>query len=497
MTAATWAVRAEWVKLRTVRGWVAGLILVPVLTALLSVLIASGRNCGFVYPGANGQPISGGCTAPVGPGGELVEDQFYFVHQTLTGAGSITTQLTSLTSNVSVQPWAKAGIIIKASAVPGSAYAAMVVTGAHGVRMQWNYTGDTAGLPGQVSAASPRWLRLVRSGDTITGYDSADGTRWTKVGSVTLAGFPAAAQAGLLATTPMPPGQGNVEVGSAPRATGTFGRINMTGSAAGTWTGTSIGANPGPGADQGAGYQQTGSGFTVTGSGDIAPDTGADNGGTATAVAQALDGLFGGLIVVIIVGVVFVTAEYRRGLMRVTLAATRGRGRVLAAKALVAGAVTFAVSLIGFAVALPLSERILRNHGNVVEPVSGLTEVRMVVGVAAVFGLIAVLGVALGTIFRSGAGAVMTGIALVVVPWFLAVATPGLPATLDTWLMRLSPDAALAVLQTIPKYPQVAGQYLPFNGFYPLTWWAGFAVLLAWVGGALALAARLLDRRDA
>ena len=81
-------------------------------------------------------------------------------------------------------PWAKAGIIIKQGTRQGSAYAAMMVTGSHGVRMQYNFTGDTAGMPGAVSAAHPRWLRLTRSGDTITGYDSADGTHWTQVGTV-------------------------------------------------------------------------------------------------------------------------------------------------------------------------------------------------------------------------------------------------------------------------------------------------------------------------
>ena len=86
--------------------------------------------------------------------------------------------------------WAKAGIIIKQSTHQGSAYAAMMVTGSNGVRMQYNYTGDTAGMPGAVSAAHPRWLRLTRSGDTITGYDSADGTRWTQVGTVQLTGLP-------------------------------------------------------------------------------------------------------------------------------------------------------------------------------------------------------------------------------------------------------------------------------------------------------------------
>ena len=99
-------------------------------------------------------------------------------------------------------PWAKAGIIIKESTQPGSAYAAMMVTADHGVRMQDNYTNDTAGQPGAVSPASPRWLRLTRSGDTITGYDSADGTHWTQVGTVHLAGLPSTVQAGLFAASP-------------------------------------------------------------------------------------------------------------------------------------------------------------------------------------------------------------------------------------------------------------------------------------------------------
>ena len=49
-------------------------------------------------------------------------------------------------------PWSKAGLIITAGAGQGSAYAAVMVTGSHGTRMQWNYTGDTPGLAGRVSA---------------------------------------------------------------------------------------------------------------------------------------------------------------------------------------------------------------------------------------------------------------------------------------------------------------------------------------------------------
>ena len=102
----------------------------------------------------------------------------------------LSTRLTCVFTVSSVTTRRAAGIIIKESTQPGSAYAAMIVTADHGVRMQDDYTNDTAGQPGAASAASPRWLRLTRSGDTITGYDSADGTQWTQVGTVHLAASP-------------------------------------------------------------------------------------------------------------------------------------------------------------------------------------------------------------------------------------------------------------------------------------------------------------------
>jgi len=92
--------------------------------------------------------------------------------------------------------------MIKAGTAQGSAYAAMMVTGRHGVRMQWDFTHDAAGLAGKVTAASSRWLRLTRSGDRVSGNDSADGTHWARVGTATLAGLPRVTQAGLFAASP-------------------------------------------------------------------------------------------------------------------------------------------------------------------------------------------------------------------------------------------------------------------------------------------------------
>jgi hypothetical protein len=203
--------RAEWVKFRTVRGWVIGMVVAALAIVALGLGPSGQGSCGTHGPASD-------CTQPLGPGGEAVTDSFYFAHQPLDGNGTITVRMTSLTGQIpdfsgsggsggpqtrsGLVPWAKAGIIVKASTRQGSAYAAMMVTGGHGVRMQYDYTGDAPGLAGAVSAASPRWLRLTRSGDTVTGYDSADGAHWTKVGAATLSGLPSTVQGGLFATSP-------------------------------------------------------------------------------------------------------------------------------------------------------------------------------------------------------------------------------------------------------------------------------------------------------
>jgi ABC-type transport system involved in multi-copper enzyme maturation permease subunit len=200
---------------------------------------------------------------------------------------------------------------------------------------------------------------------------------------------------------------------------------------------------------------------------------------------------------VIVVGAMFITAEYRRGLIRTTLAASPGRGRVLAAKAIVIAVVTFVAGLAGAAVSVPLGDHLLRENGNFIAPLPALTELRVVAGTAALLALAAVLALAAGTILRSSAGTITAVIVVIVLPYFLAVASPVLSGAAADWLVRITPAAAFAIQQTIPQYPQVSGTYTPFNGFFPLAPWAGFAVLCGWTAVALGLAVFLLRRRDA
>jgi ABC-type transport system involved in multi-copper enzyme maturation permease subunit len=502
-TGFTPVLRAEWVKFRTVRGWVIGMIIAALVTVGIALLDHS--ECGGQASPGGPVVVGQGCAAPIGPGGEAVSDSFYFAHRPLTGNGSITARVTALTmpgaaGPARLQPWSKAGIIIKASTRPGSAYAAMLVTPGHGVRMQYDFTGDIAGRPGAVSPAAPRWLRLTRSGDTFTGYDSADGTHWTTVGTVHLAGLPATAQAGLFATTPgtsVPGAQsltGSSAGGALTLATGHFDHVTLSGNSPSPgWAGTAVGGGGTPG----AGFQQAGGTVTVTGTGDIAPYVTAAIGAAGTPIENTLTGVFAALIAVIVVAAMFISAEYRRGLIRVTFAASPGRAQVLAAKAAVAGAVTFVAGLAGAAGALVFGTALLRSNGNFILPVSALTEVRVLVGTAALLAVVAVLAVAVGAILRSGAATVTVLIVAIVLPYLLAIALPVLPASAADWLLRVTPVAGFAVEQTVQRYAQVAASYAPKNGYYPLPPWAGFAVLCAWAALAFGLAVVLLRRRDA
>jgi ABC-type transport system involved in multi-copper enzyme maturation permease subunit len=494
---------AEWTKFRTVRGWVIAMI-VAILVIAAFVFIASSGSSSCHATGAAGE--SACPSPPAGPGGEPVNDAFYFVHQPLAGNGTITVQVTSLTGQQSVgpdqmapglQPWSKAGIIIKENTSQGSAYAAMMVTASNGVRMQWDYVNDTPGLTGKVSASAPRWLRLVRVGNAITGYDSADGTHWTLVGTAALPGLTSTVQAGLFAAGV---GSENPTV-----ATGVFHHIGLSWPAR-RWTGTNVGGFGANGVDAPGTVRQSAGTITVTGYGDISPLLSPLG---AWSIQRALDGTAIGLIPLIVVGAMFITAEYRRGLIRVSLAAAPRRGRLLAAKAVVIGVVSFVAGLIAATLAVAIGAHTLARSSQPLWPVPALTLIRMVAGAAALLAVAAVLALAIGTIQRRSATAVATAIVVIFVPYLLAIVPPlqigpvgltggGLGLGVREWLLRITPAAGFSVQQAVPRFSQVTGvSYTPNWGYYPLAPWAGFAVECAWAAVALALAFYLLGRRDA
>jgi ABC-type transport system involved in multi-copper enzyme maturation permease subunit len=495
-----WLLRAEWTKFRTVRGWIVGICAAAGLMVGFGLLGAAG-NQGPARPDGADVDLANRA-APVGPDGTSVNDHFYFVHRSLTGDGSITVRVTSLTetpldgmpkSTQGRQPWTKAGVIVKESTVPGSAYAAAMVMGGHGVRMQYNYTGDIAG---PASSVSPQWLRLARAGDTLTGYASPDGTAWSDIGRVRLAGLPDTVQIGLFVASPgyqvFAQHLGGISSAGFPTlGRATFDNLGVDGQPGVEWKGVEVGGDTRMGSPETGSFEVSGGTYTVRGSGNMAPEV-----ATERTIERTLVGAFIALTVLVVIAVLFVTTEYRRGLIRTSLAASPRRGRILAAKAIVIGGVTFVVGLVAAAITLPLAKSLLRDNGVFLVRASTLTEVRIVVGTAALLAVVAVLALALGTILRRSVGAVAAAILLTVLPYLLTVAGV-LPVVAAQWVLRLTPAAAFAVQQSIPAYPQVDQAYTPAFGFYPLAPWAGFAVLCGWTAVALGLAGHLLRRRDA
>jgi ABC-type transport system involved in multi-copper enzyme maturation permease subunit len=334
----------------------------------------------------------------------------------------------------------------------------------------------------------------------VTGYASSNGSRWTRVGTVRLAGLAGTVQAGLLATSPQYTVTTTGFVGSSSQggpswASAAFDHVRLAGGASsGGWSGSDVGGASGLPPSV-AGFHQAGGRFTVSGAGDIAPMVAGPGSALPDGtISDHLAGTFAGLIAVSVIGVMFITAEFRRGLIRTTLSASPRRGRVLAAKSLVIGSATFVLGLIAAAVGLIAGIQLSHASGEYVLPVTWLTGLRVVVGTALLLGICAVLALAIGTIVRRSAVAVTAAIGAIVVPYLIALSV--LPLGAADWLLRVSPAAAFALQQSVPAYPQVDAVYSPVAGYFPLAPWAGFAVLCGWTALALGLAVFLLRRRD-
>jgi hypothetical protein len=151
---------------------------------------------GPALAGSSGYTTATGTFSVTGSGNDVWADadQFHFVHRPLDGDGVLTARMLA---QAPTDPWAKAGLMVKQSAVAGAPYAFLAVTPGNGVHLQQDFTGDQS--PGGPAPELPVWLRLTRTGDTVTAATSPDGDEWTSAGAVTLA-FGGPAEIGLAVT---------------------------------------------------------------------------------------------------------------------------------------------------------------------------------------------------------------------------------------------------------------------------------------------------------
>ncbi|MEU9825280.1 hypothetical protein [Micromonospora chersina] len=490
---------AEWTKLRSVRRWVITLLGAAVLTIGLSYLAASGSRTN----------INKHADFVGGPHGEPVADAFYFVHQQVTGDATLTVRVASLTPEpfrreVSTgsdrmtkledrSPFAQpaAGIMIKDGTRPGSSYASVMLTATQGVHLQWDFDADRRGS----ASSGARWLRLVRSGTTITGYESADGAGWHKIGTATPKNLPSTVEIGFYVSSPATVytsrGGGRSSVGERPTsARAAFDNVRL--SSGGTWHGEAVGREDRLGEKGGvrAGGEVTEADgvHTVVGTGKVGPRPPDDD-----MVEIALVGVVAGLMALIAIGVLYATSEYRRGMIRTTFAATPRRGRVLAAKAIVLGTTSFLVGLAGAVGAFVLAIPVLRRHGFTQPgfPRPSLLDgsvLRALLLTAAFMAGVAVVGLAMGLLLRHSAAAITITVVLVLGPLIIGMILPG---TSPRWLMYTTLAGGMATQRAKPPTITLAE---PWALIGP---WAGAGAVAAWVAVTLGLAWWQLRRRDA
>jgi glucuronoarabinoxylan endo-1,4-beta-xylanase len=139
---------------------------------------------------AGSESFSNGVFTVAGSGNDIwsTADAFRFAYETNGGDCTTIARVISVQepTNVTIDPWSKAGVMIRGSLDSGAANAFVAVTPGNGVTWQCRSTtgGSTVNaVTGGLSA--PYGVKLVRSGNTFTGYCSPDGTNWTQQGTAT------------------------------------------------------------------------------------------------------------------------------------------------------------------------------------------------------------------------------------------------------------------------------------------------------------------------
>ena len=220
------------------------------LTSASSGLPAPWADSDVGSPGVAGSAsYSGGVFTVNGSGADIWAgtDQFNYVSQSLTGAGTIVARVTSQSNT---DPWAKSGIMIKQSTTSGSNYALLAVTPGNGITFQDDFNSSVSGG----TYTFPVWLKLSRLGNTITAYTSPDGSTWTEVGTTTIS-----------LTDPVTVGLVVCAHNAGALNTSTFDNVSVTSGTPGLptpWADSDVGS---PGVAGSASY--SGGVFTVNGSG--------------------------------------------------------------------------------------------------------------------------------------------------------------------------------------------------------------------------------------
>jgi alpha-galactosidase len=160
---------------------------------------ASATVCGGALPGGwsdvdigtvgfagSASSCNGNSFVVQGSGADIwgAADAFNFASAAFSGNASLAARVVSVEA---IDPWTKAGLMFRNDTTAGSAFVDLFATPGNGVNMQWRTSsGGQCSASSSANITGPVWLKLARSGGTLTGYYSTNGTAWTSIGSTSV-----------------------------------------------------------------------------------------------------------------------------------------------------------------------------------------------------------------------------------------------------------------------------------------------------------------------
>lgn len=198
------------------------------------------------------------------------------------------------------------------------------------------------------------------------------------------------------------------------------------------------------------------------------------------AVSLALSGSTFAALAVGVLGALLSAGEYSTGMIRSTFAAVPSRTPVLWAKAVIAGGTAWASMTVGALLAFTFGRPLLSSAVTTVS-LGDDGVLRSLLGAGLYLGLVAVLGVALGSLLRSTAGSIATlAGALLILPGLVML----LPSS---WSDTISPYLPSNAGSAVMSAHTAGGSLSP---------WAGIAVFAGYVAVVLGAAAYRLKKSD-
>ncbi len=183
-----------------------------------------------------------------------------------------------------------------------------------------------------------------------------------------------------------------------------------------------------------------------------------------------------------LLGVLIITSEYSTGMIRATLSAVPQRRVMLAAKTLVFAVAALVTGLAASFAAYLIFQAFLPSGDTMRTSLSDPGVLRAVTGAGLYLAVLGLLGLGLGAVIRSSAGAVAVLFGGLFVPSILITLLP------QSWQDTIGPYLPMNAGETIFTVRHQAHTLAP---------WTGFGVFCLYAAAALATAFALINRRDA